>query len=197
MPQLAQYDHALQNRQRHVDCYGQTGVGIREFIADTFAHHYGATINTFCDRLLAVRNPDGEICAAAGYNLAKEGSLFLERYLDLPIEQFVNERMGLNISRSEIAEVGNLAATQAGGARMLIELITRHLHSQGFPWVAFTATRSLMNSFHRMGLSPLILGPALPERVKNPAAWGSYYLHEPFVAIGNVRLGYLHLGGQQ
>lgn len=170
---------------------------IRQFIADTFMHHYGAAIESYCDRLIGVCSPQGAILAAAGYNLAEEGPLFLEQYLDHPIEKQVRHQMGLEISRSEIAEVGNLAAIQAGGARMLIELMTQRLHQEGRRWVAFTATQSLINSFHRMGLSPIILAAAKPECVKNPKAWGRYYQQNPHVAIGDIQLGHARLGGQQ
>lgn len=170
---------------------------IRQFIANTFLHHYDATIESYCDRLIGVCSQQGSMLAAAGYNLAEEGPLFLEQYLDVPLEQHVQQQLGLDIARSEIAEVGNLAALQAGGTRMLIELMTQRLHQEGRRWVAFTATKSLINSFHRMGLSPVILGPARPERVKNPSAWGSYYLQNPQVAIGDIQLGHARLGGQQ
>jgi hypothetical protein len=170
---------------------------IRQFVADTFMSHYNASIESFCDRLVGVCSPQGKLLAAAGYNLAEEGPLFLEQYLDVPLEQHIHQHLGLEIQRSEIAEVGNLAATQAGGTRQLIELMTQRLHSEGRRWVAFTATQSLINSFHRMGLSPVVLAPALPERVKNAAAWGSYYLQNPHVAIGDIQLGHARLGGQQ
>lgn len=170
---------------------------IRQFIADTFMHHYGATIESYCDRLIGVCSPQGTMLAAAGYNLAEEGPLFLEQYLDLPLEKQIQQQLGMDITRSEIAEVGNLAALQAGGTRMLIELMTQRLHQQGRRWVAFTATQSLINSFHRMGLSPVILAPASPARVKNPSAWGSYYQQNPHVAIGDIQLGHARLGGQQ
>lgn len=170
---------------------------IRQFIAETFQNHYGATIESYCDRLIGVCSPQGNMLAAAGYNLAEEGPLFLEQYLDKPLEQQIQQQLGLDIARSEIAEVGNLAALQAGGTRMLIEMMTQRLHGEGRRWVAFTATQSLINSFHRMGLSPVILAPAKPERVKNPKAWGSYYQHNPHVAFGDIQLGHARLGGQQ
>lgn len=170
---------------------------IRQFIAETFQHHYGATIESYCDRLIGVCSPQGNMLAAAGYNLAEEGPLFLEQYLDKPLEQQIQQQLGLDITRSEIAEVGNLAALQAGGARMLIEMMTQRLHGEGRRWVAFTATQSLINSFHRMGLSPVILAPAKPERMKNAKAWGSYYQQNPHVAFGDIQLGHARLGGRQ
>ena len=197
MKTLDYHSPALELRDQHTFGKNRADSGIRQFIANTFSAHYNARIDKFCDRLLSVCSPNGEIMAAAGYNLAEEGPLFLEQYLDEPIEKQVRLQLGIDIARTEIAEVGNLAAAQAGGTRMLIELMTQHLHEEGRRWVAFTATQSLINSFHRLGLSPVILAPALPERVSNPAAWGSYYLHHPYVAIGDIQLGHARLGGQQ
>ena len=176
--------HGVQNIEQSV---------LRQFISSTFKKHYNAEIDTFCEQLLGVRDPQGELVAAAGYNLANEGSLFLEQYLDTSIEQHVLETQGLRLLRSEIAEVGNLAASQVGGARMLIHLMTRHLYSLGCQWVVFTATRSLVNSFQRLGLSPIVLVKASPSRIQNAQGWGSYYAHSPWVVLGNVAQGHAHL----
>lgn len=175
----------------------QSCTDVQAFIASTFARHYNATIEKYCDHLLCIRDAADLPCAAAGYNLAEDGPLFLEQYLDVQLEMHVSQHLGMDILRTEIAEVGNLAARSAGGARMLIELLTQHLYEEGRRWVTFTATRSLINSFHKLGLSPVILAPALPERVSNPAAWGTYYLQKPFVAIGDIHLGYSQLGSRQ
>jgi hypothetical protein len=169
---------------------------LRGFIADAFKEHYSACVDTFCQCLVGVRNAQGVLCAAAGYNFAEQCDLFLEQYLGQPIEQYLMNTKGLVLARSDIVEVGNLAATEAGGSRLLIRLITQHLYSLGKRWVTFTATRRLVNSFHRMGLNPVVIAKASPALVKNLNAWGSYYDHEPLVVIGNVSLGYAHLNKQ-
>lgn len=165
---------------------------LQEFIATVFKAHYGARIDTFCTQLLGVRNPNGELSAAAGYNLAEDGPLFLEQYLDQPLENIARLH-GIALQRFETAEVGNLAAAEAGGARMLIRLMTQHLHRMGRRWVVFTATKSLINSFNRMGLPTIELAHATADRVRNPAAWGTYYDHAPLVVLGDISMGYAHL----
>lgn len=163
---------------------------IQQFIAETFDSHYGAKVETFCNTLLGVRDFSGNLSAAAGYNLAEEGHLFLEQYLDSPVEKVAGAALGVGLSRFEIAEVGNLAAKEAGGARMLIRMVTQHLHMIGRRYVVFTATKSLINSFHRLGLEPIELVPARKSRVANPEKWGSYYDLEPRVVVGDIALGY-------
>lgn len=163
---------------------------LKAFIAGVFKKHYNANIEAFCDRLVGVRDDAGELVAAAGINLADEGPLFLEQYLSAPIEQVISLHTGLTVGRHEIAEVGNLAALQAGGTRKLIVRLTNLLKEQGRPWVAFTATKSLINSFNKLGLAPVVITEADKNCVANPQVWGSYYDHQPQVTFGNVVLGY-------
>lgn len=174
----------------------QSDAELKQFIAETFAQAYGAQIEHFCKRLMGVRNPEGTLIAAAGYNVAEDQPLFLEQYLNRPVEQVVSSKLGFTVDRSLIAEVGNLATRHAGGARMLIRLVTELLHQKGYRWVVFTATRSLINSFHRMGLEPVELAHATPGRVKNAAAWGSYYDTQPVVVVGDIEMGFKWLNNQ-
>lgn len=174
----------------------QPDAELKQFIAETFAQAYGAQVDHFCKCLMGVHNPEGQLIAAAGYNVADDQTLFLEQYLNLPVEQVVSSKLGFTVDRSLIAEVGNLATRHAGGARMLIRLVTEVLHREGFKWVVFTATRSLINSFHRMGLEPVELAHATPGRVKNAAAWGSYYDTQPVVVVGDIEMGFKWLNNQ-
>jgi hypothetical protein len=65
--------------------------------------------------------------------------------------------------------------------RMMAEL-GRHLAQQGTHWVISTVTRELRHLFLRMGIAPLALGVADPERLGERALdWGTYYHHEPVV----------------
>lgn len=171
----------------------QERTSLEAFIAYVFKQHYNADIAAYCRKLLGIRDGAGQWAAAAGINLADEGPLFLEHYLDSPVEDVISRMVGQPVSREEIAEVGNLAALQAGSTRKLIVKLTETLQANQRPWVCFTATRSLINSFNKLGLSPVIMVAADSSRVPNPAAWGSYYDHQPQVAFGNVVLGYASL----
>lgn len=178
---------------QHPEGTQATSVLIQQFIAQTFLAYYGARISSFCTHLLGIRDSNGSLCAAAGYNLAEDGVLFLEQYLDTPIEMHVKQRLGFDIQRGDLVEVGNLATQHAGGARMLIRLMTEHLHHINRHWVVFTGTTQLINSFNRMGLPTLKLSPANPNKISNPDTWGSYYTNRPWVVLGNIALGYAHL----
>lgn len=166
---------------------------IKQFIADTFAMHYGAQVESFCSTLLGVRDYTGELVAAAGYTLAEDSTLFLEQYLNEPLEETLEKTLGFKPSRFDLVEVGNLAAKQPGAARLLIRLLTQHLHQLGRKYVVFTATSSLINSFSRLGLKPIKLVSAQADRVRNPQLWGSYYDQKPYVVFGDIGLGYAQM----
>lgn len=167
---------------------------LEAFIAAAFLKSYGAELSHFCDTLLGCRDEHGQWIAALGYSLAADGPLFLEQYLDAPLEQEIGARAGHAIERSQIVEVGNLAAGHAGAARALIVSMTRLLHGHGLHWVAFTATASLLNSFTRLRLKPGVLADADPRRLADGGQrWGTYYHSQPQVMFGDIRYGYAQL----
>jgi hypothetical protein len=168
--------------------------GLQDFIAAAFFKSYGAELGHFCDTLIGCRDGSGQWIAGLGYSLAADGPLFLEQYLDAPLEQAIGARAGYAIERRQVVEVGNLAAGHAGAARALIVSMTRLLHQQGLHWVAFTATASLLNSFARLRLKPGVLADADPRRLPDAGKrWGSYYNSQPQVMFGDIRYGYAQL----
>ncbi len=167
---------------------------LEAFIAHSFRASYGAELRHFCDVLIGCRDSSGQWMAALGYSLGASGPLFLEQYLDVPLEQAIGERAGHAVARSQIVEVGNLAAAHAGAARALIVSMTRLLHGHGLHWVAFTATASLLNSFTRLRLQPGVLAAADPRRLPDAGqCWGTYYHSQPQVMFGDIRYGYAQL----
>jgi hypothetical protein len=134
------------------------------------------------------------LCAVAGVRLASEEPLFLERYLDDSIDPLIAAAAGRPVDRACIVEVGNLAASDNGSARLSIITLTYMLALGGLEWVAFTGNIGLVNSFHRLGLKPVTLCAADPARLGDDRhSWGSYYESKPWVHVGNIRAGFIHL----
>jgi len=164
------------------------------FIQQRFRIAHGADIRHFMPQLFGVSQANGELCAVAGVRLASDEPLFLERYLDHPIEPLISAAAAQPVDRSAIAEVGNLAASDTGSARLSIIAITYLLAMGGLEWVTFTGNIGLVNSFHRLGLKPVTLCAADPERLGDERQhWGSYYESKPWVHVGNIRAGFIHL----
>ena len=170
---------------------------VEQFIRSRFGEAFGSRVNAFMPRLLSLRDSEGSIRAALGLRRA-DRPLFLEQYLDRPIEIEITAHTGSSCSREVVVEVGHLSGTYPGAMRTMIELLTRRLHDEGVQWVAFTGTSSLRNAFRRMGLSPIEIAPASRERLPESerAAWGRYYDDAPRVFFGNVQEGHSQLSLQ-
>jgi hypothetical protein len=165
---------------------------VEHFVRAVYRRRFGAHVAGWAPVLVALESgPD--IMAAAGYRPAGE-PLFLERYLDAPIEECLRVHAGLALARERIVEVGHLAAAHMGAGRWLMPLLGRHLAAAGFEWVVATATHELRRLFGRMGLSPIVLGEADPRRLGPDAThWGTYYAHRPLVVAGSIAAGMTQL----
>lgn len=161
---------------------------VETFIAGVFADRYAACVPSYAPNLIALERR-GRLVAAAGWRSGANEPLYLERYLDEPVEAAIGRLNGRPVDRARIAEASNLAVTQSGyGVRMILA-IAEHLDRHGHEWVVFTATRELVGILGRLGLHPLCLARAEPTRMGAEAsAWGSYYETTPIVVAGRIRL---------
>ncbi|WP_428313235.1 thermostable hemolysin [Hydrocarboniphaga sp.] len=165
---------------------------LQGFIAERFAEVYGAELYNFMPRLFGLQDDSGELLAAFGMRAAerdgKRELLFLEHYLDRPVEALVAQVAGRPVPRCHIVEVGNLAGASPGALRQLIPLLCERLHQDGFHWVVFTGPARLCNSFSRLGLPLQVLAPAPVEKLsaEERRHWGRYYDHRPSVMAGDI-----------
>jgi len=181
-------------RAAHVASDDPRRAEVETFIRRVFAHHYGAQVSAFAPNLLVLEHR-GQLLAATGWRSAATDTLFLERYLDVPIERAMAELAHERVERPRIAEVGNLAAEKPGGSLHVIHALATHLERLAFEWVVFTATQQLIGIFTRLGLPLLALAKADPGRLGDEAAaWGSYYASEPIVVAGRIRSAIERLG---
>ncbi len=164
---------------------------LEAFVAERFFEVYGARIHIFLPRLFGARDRRGHVTAVFGLRGADQGPLFLEQYLDAPIESIVASTFGQHVHRREIAEVGNLAGASPGALRSLIPLLTQQLHGGRFRFVAFTGSVRMCNGFSRLGLPLRVVASAPPERLPpaERAPWGRYYDHLPSVMLGDITQG--------
>jgi len=164
------------------------------FIQQRFRKAHGADIRHFMPQLFGMSDASNALCAVVGVRVASDGPLFLECYLDEAIDPLISATADHCVDRSAIVEVGNLAASDTANARLSIIAMTYLLAMGGLEWVAFTGNLGLVNSFHRLGLKPVTLCAADPARLgEDRHAWGSYYESKPWVHVGNIRAGFIHL----
>jgi len=166
-----------------------------KFVSQTFQNAYGADVQQFMPNMMRVRDKQLKYRSVMGYRDAASERLYLEYYLDEPIEECMSRYLGHPVDRSEIVEVGNLAEATPGDARMAIIGATSFFYTAGYRWVVFTGVRRLRNVFSRLGLSPKELMDAderrLPEN--DIKQWGSYYSGDPVVCFGSLEDGHNNL----
>lgn len=177
----------------HFACHGVGDPArprVEEFIRRVYDERYGARVRQFAPVLVSLSDgadPDAPVLAAAGYRVATQ-PLFLEHYLDVPIEHALAVDAA-RPPRERIVEVGHLAAVRAGEGRRLILRLAQHLAGLQVEWVVSTLTEELRHLFTRMGVVPRALGAADPARLGQAAHdWGRYYDHHPVVLAGHLPL---------
>lgn len=158
---------------------------LERFVQDVFASKHGARVCSFMPTLLAMRNDVGAVCSVAGFRCAAEQRLFLERYLDQPVEHAIGAAAREQVSRSQIVEVGNLAGANCRSAMRLVLELPRMLLDHGHRWIVFTATDTLRHLLASYRAPLLDLAAASPSRLQNSGdEWGRYYDSQPRVMAG-------------
>ncbi len=166
---------------------GSTGRDrLEHFISGRFTSVHGARIEQFMPHLISLEDDQGMPRGALGYRGAATETLFLERYLDQPIE----ERIGQGVQRAQIVEVGNLAGAGCRATLYLARRLPQLLLNHGFEWITFTATQPVRIMLQQFGAPLLDLGPADPARLgAESRQWGSYYRTQPRVMAGWLPAG--------
>ncbi len=165
---------------------------VERFVRTAFAQRYGARVRELPACLMALRRAAGELTAVAGLRFAATGPLFLEQYLDAPIEAYLAPAR--SVAREGIVEIGSLSAHTPGQVRYLMIALAAYLYGAGYQWVVCTAVSSVRNTLSRLGLTPVLLGTANPARLGEAATeWGSYYEQHPHIIAGRVTEGAVRL----
>jgi hypothetical protein len=162
---------------------------VETFIHTVFKASYGANVTEFMPTLVALRDENGELIAAFGMRSADKEKLFLEQYLDMPIEQLLTEKLGKPITRNKITCIGNLAVSNPRNAGVLITHIIQHNLEIGVEWCVATVHSRLKNSLIKGGrdVYPLCLADKASLSPEEQLVWGSYYDDMPqVIAIKGV-----------
>jgi len=175
---------------------------VEAFIAQRFLEVHGAQIAVFMPQLLALFDDQGAVRAAVGMRDASLERLFLEYYLDIPVEQAVEQASADRLitdgvtpgcvfeERERIVEIGNLASIDRLASRNLFKLLARRLFADDYQWAVFTGCSSLQRMFATLGIETLSLGRALQSRLPvDQQTWGGYYEDNPLVVAGRVGHG--------
>ncbi len=150
---------------------------VEAFVHAVFKVTYGANVTEFMPVLVALRDENDVLMAVFGIRSATEELLFLEQYIDIPIEQLLTEQLGKSITRNEITCVGNLAVSNPRNAGVLIAHIIQHSLEIGIKWCVATVHHSLQNGLVKAGrdVYPLHIADNCCLSQEEREKWGNYY----------------------
>ncbi|AIT82041.1 thermostable hemolysin [Novosphingobium pentaromativorans] len=158
-----------------------------DLVRRRFMEAHGANVQAGYGAFLQVSHQNAAH-AALGYRRACEETLFLERYLDCPVEHCLSLALQRTVERTSVIEIGNLAADDAFAMVALWGMAANDLGANCEIAVA-TLTAPLRRMFERLGVTLHVLAKADPKRAGDPRAWGSYYASDPMVCAGFIALG--------
>ncbi len=155
-------------------------------IRSGFGTHFRACVAEYMPRFAYYQHLHGGT-GVIGMRDASEESLYLESYLDSPVDEVIQRAADCAVSRAQIVEVGQFVVDDRGIVQDFFEDLVPFLASQGFEWVCFTGTDRIRAVLNRVGFSGLPVAAANQELVRNkPDRWGTYYEHDPVVIIGKL-----------
>lgn len=174
-----------------VPAFSKDREAVEKFITDIYARAYGTRIHVHYPVLMSVRDEAGNILAATGFRPASDEPLFLEQYLNAPVQDV------LKTPRAQIVEIGNLASDGGGASLYLFAALAAYLNYKGFSQAVVTSTDFLERRLGQMGLQPKRHAKADPALLLSEGEnWGSYYETQPHVISGSVAQGYKRLQRQ-
>lgn len=159
---------------------------LQAYIAEQYRRIYDAEVRDFSPLLLNL-NHNLNTQAALGLKPGYCGSLFLEHYLDQPVEQVIASHARTPVSRDSVMEIGNLVSTSRGGSLPLFLMMAGALQEAGYQWMVFTATPQVEKLVRRLQVELQVLANADQSKINGGTAhWGSYYNRNPKVLLGNI-----------
>lgn len=162
---------------------------LEAFVAEAFRRGHDASVASFMPTLLSLRDRSGRLRGVVGLRGASPQPLYLEHYLEQPVESAIATATGQAIRREQVVEVGNLAGTNCRAAVRMVALLPSYLLSLDYQWIVFTATSAVRGILQGLGAPLVELARADAARVANgPDRWGRYYDTDPRVFAGYLPL---------
>ena len=159
-----------------------------EFTNKQFERWFSSHLEEFHPFILSFWS-NNEIQAVVGFRAAVVGPLFLEQYLDEPVE------VVLDTDRKFMVEIGGFAAVNRAVALPLMRHAADSLQQAGFTTAVCTANRPIRSCLRKFGIEFAEIGVANPEFVgESRTSWGSYYKSEPKVIAGDIATGVAAMG---
>lgn len=169
-----------------VDHDSEERASLEARVRSGFGMHFDACIEGFMPRFAHYRHTSGAT-GVIGIRRAADEPLFLESYLNVPVETVIEDVTGALIARDRIAEVGQFVVDDRDIVPSFFRDLVPFLVRNDFDWVCFTGTDRIRALLARIGFHGLPLARADETRVRNSTdRWGRYYDFDPVVILGKL-----------
>lgn len=153
--------------------------------SEQYRRHFDCDLQHFYPQYLCLER-NGRLLGVCGYRNAL-GPLYLEQYLDAPVETLLTERCESVIERQSIVEVGGFALSKRALALYFMASLAPAFQQLGFTHAVCTATLPVRRCLRSLAIPSKHLGKALAERiVESDTDWGNYYVQRPAVIGGAI-----------
>jgi hypothetical protein len=158
---------------------------LETYVREAFHRKHDAAVSSFMPTLLSFRDGGGHLRGVIGLRAAMLEPLYLEQYLEQPIEAAIAASTGRRVERRSVVEVGNLAGANCRAAMRMVADLPGYLLTRDYQWIAFTATSAVRGILQGFGAPLVELARADGSRVASGAdQWGTYYRTDPRVFAG-------------
>lgn len=167
-----------------------SGQELEQFVSTCFRGAFEADVHSHLPYFLSAYS-DTTLTATLGFQPVPEDKpIFIEQYLDCPVEQAILIKAHRAVSRHKVVELGSLSSAKKGFSELVFILIAAILYEAGYEWVVFTATKQVQQLINKLGLSTVELCNADPTKLYDKSqSWGHYYESNPKVLAGDLHYG--------
>jgi hypothetical protein len=155
------------------------------FSAREYRRHFDCELRDFYPAYFCL-SKGSRLLAVCGYRVGNE-ALFLEQYLDQPIENLLDAGRACPIPRQAIVEIGGFALRGHAVALPFMVRLAPAFRALGFSHAVCTATLPIRRCLRSLGVPTQVLGRADPSRLAHSSSnWGKYYAMRPSVISGSI-----------
>lgn len=155
---------------------------VEAFINKSFKKKY-STEAKFVPSILISLNYNKRIFEVLGMGLAESGPLFLEQYLQYPIEQEIGFFYKTAIKRESIAEMGTVISFCRSTKQLLLILLINYLYKTNREWLVLLSNSEIENTLKRMHFTTV---PFSDESIKKKEQWAGYLNDESRIMYGHI-----------
>ena len=185
-PALQGFSTPARNTFSVVDHDSGERASLEARIRSGFGMHFDACIAGFMPRFAFYRHVSGAT-GVIGIRRASNEPLFLESYLNTPVESIISDATGASVSRNRIAEVGQFVVDDRDIVTSFFRDLVPFLLDNGYDWVCFTGTDRIRALLARVGFHGLPIARAEAARARDTGdRWGRYYDFDPVVILGKL-----------